>query len=514
MAVPALFLAEALAQRPSDPRLARHLGAALRDRAFLASLATAILYLGFRHVTLPIASGGEGMLGPVPRAEKLLLFLETTGAAAIATVTPWKAELLRHPIAFVGAGRLVAIPRLAWIGALTWLGATAIFARFPRSRAPLTIALGAFLPVSNLVPMGLEARLSDRFLYLPSIGVALALALGICALETRSFRAAAVAVVLGASLFLGLRSSARSSIFHSTDTLFSWEVRNGDRALGVYDNAAAAAANARRYRDARDLDLAYVDRFEQLGFKGEGFAQLVEAVRNQAWATEAAHPPSQAGFERLARALLGGRHGVVDVELEGGERFGLPTSTPEAVAYTTKQRPRLEASLGRSLARRGEPEEGLAFAKRGVEHCPRCATVLVLAAETALAAREPGQATRWLDALPFQTTRAEELRQVALAQDELAASRSAHASALAWFAGGDFRDACSDTAGGSLAAQDKALVFVLAAACRLAVDEARLALLVTDPEVAARVDSASAELRHDDVARAKLALQAARVATR
>src|SRR5690606_5518458 len=123
------------------------------------------------------------------------------------------------------------------------------FVRVPASRGPIVVSLGLLGPVINVIPTGLEARLSDRFLYAPAVGVALGLAAAGIALSSRRPWAAPSLIALGLALIPSTR--ARAELFRTNDTLFGWEATRTRGSLTVLLNAGAAAARAKRFREAR-----------------------------------------------------------------------------------------------------------------------------------------------------------------------------------------------------------------------------------------------------------------------
>lgn len=95
-----------------------------------------------------------------------------------------------------------------------------------RRRSPAVLVgwlffLGVLVPVIGLVQVGMQAR-ADRYLYLPQIGLSLALAFGVRDLLVRDRRAAVAATALGAAVLavLATLTVAQVRVWHSSVTLF------------------------------------------------------------------------------------------------------------------------------------------------------------------------------------------------------------------------------------------------------------------------------------------------------
>lgn len=444
-AVP-LALADALSRAGQvDPsvtsRLRTHVLAAVRAPYVLAAAATVAVYLVARALVLPISSGGDALMTPVARLDKLVLFLETTGVAATTIVAPWHGELLRSPIGFRDPRHLVHLPAMAALGAATWAALAAAFVRLPAARPSIAAGAGAFLPVSNLIPMAIEARVSDRFLYTPSLGLATGFALVVAHLAPRHARWVALAAIAAAAPLL-LASRARAALFASNDELFQWEARHGDRAITVINNAAVAATAADRYRDARDLRMQEMLRYHELGFSGEGFPQLYEAIRSQTLATEGWHPASLEAFETLNRALLRAEAATVLVTFDDGRTVTIDAGHDAAKAFVAARGRLVAANLAFLLARRGETEEALELTQAAVDGCVDCQGVLVTAIQTSLAMARPDLAATWLASLRWWGARRDELVALADAQRAVLDAGGPLAPGLAWFLGGAWGQAC------------------------------------------------------------------------
>ena len=341
--------------------LGQRLLALLRAPEVLGSAAAAVAYLVLRRALLPIHGGGEEMFRLLSARDRVSLVLETLGHAFRALVFCHESHLLRGPIGFAAPSVLQREPAMSAAGALGLIVLGALAWRVPRARPAAALLLLTLAPVSNAIPAGLESRLSDRFLYVPSLGIALGLATLVGALPVRALRSAAFALVAAAT--------ALATLFRSADALWSWERAHGDRAASVLQNAASASTRAGRFEEARDRLLETAARYGELGFD-EGLPYLVDAVRAQVHATGEADAPSYAAFGQLLEGLLAQHGGAVAVRFSNGLSVTMPTATPAAARYAASHRSRLSWEL-LVLRARGGNEEAATRARALIEQGAR-----------------------------------------------------------------------------------------------------------------------------------------------
>lgn len=508
----AIVLADTLVATGSEDRepAVRHVGRALLAPQVLGVLLASAAYLVLRKIYLPVTSGGERNFSDITRFDAVALFFETTGVAVVTLATSWRARLLRSPIGFDASWHLVHDePATAILGVGVWVAAALLAWRVPKARAPLACALGAFLPVSNLVGMHLESRMSDRFLYLPTVGIALAAVIAGRELSFRYVRIAGSAAIAVAVLVL-LPTRKRAAEFVSSDALFSAEVARGNRALAVLDNAAFAAARAKRYDEARDLHVALSRRFVELGITGAAFDPLVGAIRWQVRQTGDAFPPAAESYETLLRVLIDGREEVVTLRFANGLAVDVEGGSDPARRHYRKYGAEIRTELALLLATRGDPA-GLAMAKTEVDGCPRCASVLLDASEVAHAVGDVDDAERWASTAGATPEQGDYLERIRF-QRRVLASASPLRDAFALFIGGGFRPACAaGVAEPSLANASTEAVAVVASACWLAPEPGRAAALVGDDRARLRKLAGAAEpLRTSPAARVEMVSAALR----
>jgi tetratricopeptide (TPR) repeat protein len=124
-----------------------------------------------------------------------------------------------HPLESIGAGRLLA-------AALFVGGVSAIVMRTAAKRPYALVGwfwyLGTLIPVIGLVQVGMQAR-ADRYMYLPLIGLSIAISWGAAELaEHRRVPRAALAATAGAILVaLGIGAWQQTATWRSTRVLYA-----------------------------------------------------------------------------------------------------------------------------------------------------------------------------------------------------------------------------------------------------------------------------------------------------
>jgi Tfp pilus assembly protein PilF len=196
------------------------------DRRWLAETAPPMLMAGAASIVTLFAQSGAIRAGaavpftdsPFVAAHGILFYLaKIAWPAGLSSLYPYPDHALgRLPIEF-----LTAPVTLAALAVAGWLAT--------RGRAQVRLGLGIFLvtllPAIQLVPVG-SAHAADRYVYLPMLGIALALG-GlidpVIGRGTRSSRrgAAAIAALLGVAALLGWLSWQRAHAWKDGTTLWS-----------------------------------------------------------------------------------------------------------------------------------------------------------------------------------------------------------------------------------------------------------------------------------------------------
>jgi tetratricopeptide (TPR) repeat protein len=239
--------------------------------------------------------------------------------------TAWPAGLAMfypHPEGGIPAAR-VALAAVS-LTAITAAAATAA-ARRPYLIVGWLWYLGTLVPMIGLVQVGQQAR-ADRYMYLPLIGLALAVAWGACDLARgrRSRRVLGVAAA-AAVLLLGVRSWDQVGIWRDSRTLFEHALavteRNFKAHVGLGDTLQRGGLYAEavaQYSAAIDLYPRWVEA--HLGRAGSSFrmGDLAAAAESYERALEI-HPDQPAVRGDLAVVLV--KIGRVDEGLRQLDRL-------------------------------------------------------------------------------------------------------------------------------------------------------------------------------------------------
>jgi hypothetical protein len=324
--------------------------------------------------------------------DRASLVLESAGHAFRSLVVFWDAHVLRGPIGFAAPFVLRRDPAMAGVGAAGLLALVLVALRAPRLRGAAALIGLTLLPTINLIPSGLESRMSDRFLYVPSIGAAIVIAVGLTQIAPRRFASVAACVALLAVVAGGI-ANRRSVLFGSADALWSWERQHGERAASVLQNAANVAERAGRFDEARAGFLETADRYQELGFD-ESFPFVMRAVSAQMRATGEADEPAYAAYRRLLQALVRGESATIVIPSRV-QPISIQAGSPSARDFATRHVRELSMRLLVLRARDGD-ETTAAEARALVDGCPRCSAVVRGAAQVELALEHPAVAHGYL----------------------------------------------------------------------------------------------------------------------
>lgn len=257
VALPFAIAAREWFSEPPAARSPRRLGVALAP--FGAVLAAYVVLrlgvVGFKDAMAPLG------------AQRILVFLESVGTYVLILLDPFRPE------AVIGRVGAVSAPHVS-LGVLALAAAGIGLARgWKRLTAPAAtgLALAAFslFPVLHCVPIPLRTLAADRFLYLPTAGLALAGAPALDGLlgTVRARWAAAVAatLALGAAAFLRVGVWSDELEFwtqtyletpHTNCTAVT-ELFGVYYRAGLYADAFALAERGTTYDDPNRRDAAY-----------------------------------------------------------------------------------------------------------------------------------------------------------------------------------------------------------------------------------------------------------------
>jgi protein O-mannosyl-transferase len=234
------FLAAALAYTTATPDRAR-------PRALhvaLPSLACVVVYLVARALWLPMRPAAMRSPALVDHA---LAVLATVWLLVKSIVWPLPLAASRD-IGFLLSSKHFVMPATALVGGVSVIIATTVwFARSKRARPGLALAAGFILPVSNLAWTGFMFLTSDRFLYLPALGVGLALAASLPLDEARNTVRAGVFALLAVC---GLTLTSAATHLRDPVTFWRAEVAAMPTSSQAREQLAAALTTAGRPGEA------------------------------------------------------------------------------------------------------------------------------------------------------------------------------------------------------------------------------------------------------------------------
>jgi Flp pilus assembly protein TadD len=234
--------------------------------------AVAIAYLAVRASVL------QGVVGEIPAVEFRGASMATRWWTMLAIAGQWL-RLLVWPVHLAAVysppatpvlhgPTLAVVPALVAIPAFVWLAR-----RGPAIAFGLAWAGICLLPTSNvLVPTGVY--LAERTLFLPSVGVVMAIAAAVATVEIRVMTVrVAMALVLVAAL---MRSAMRQRVWHDDAALFASAVADEPRSYAAHYQWARALLAAGQHdtgvREAERAVQLYPDDPELAGVLGRAYA--------------------------------------------------------------------------------------------------------------------------------------------------------------------------------------------------------------------------------------------------
>jgi len=258
LALPCALAAGEWLREPPGARSLRRVALRLAPFAgvFAAYVALRLIVVGFKDAMPPLGA-----------AQRTLVVLQTVGTYALALIDPLR------PRAVIGRVGALSVPHIALgVVALAALALAAVRLRrrlTAESATGLTLAAFSLLPVLHLVSIPLRTLAADRFLYLPTAGLALAAAPGLDGLlgAVRARWAAALVAVVT----LGVAAFVRVGVW--SDEVEFWArtyletPRTNNTAVtelfgvyyraGLYADGLALAERGMTYDDPNRRDAAY-----------------------------------------------------------------------------------------------------------------------------------------------------------------------------------------------------------------------------------------------------------------
>ncbi len=406
------------------PAITRPVAWTMVKRA-LPQLAVAVAYLATRAIAMPIDTA---TLGDVGLGVHLQVVLETFGRFFALTFAPRELSV-QHGLVHTVHGAVVVSPGYVALGAagLAALVAIAVLARRRLPAAAIGIALYvlALVPTANLRLTHLATLVSERFLYLPLLGLGLALG-AILARASTASRRPAVALAAAVALAFGMLSLARAVDYRDESAFWERERELHPDSEIAQHYALEVAVAENRYRDA----LGVLAGIQQMSTTYDHATRVdVEAAYLAASIGSRLVPDRDretlAKLDAFVRTLLerDQPRAVLDTPLISLAIDTRRADLPPAVAMFA---PRLLVLRANLASRLGDDAAAIALAARAGELCPRCSTIRgpqleVLAGAGAYAAA---------DALAASLRGVGDAALLEVALDELDEAKAAHARAV------------------------------------------------------------------------------------
>lgn len=400
--IPALLAIEAWAERTGGVIDRQTVNAAVR-RA-LPQLCVAIGYLGVRSHVWPPRTALD--LALVDRAA---LLLESAGRYAVLILAPHDLSV-QQALLWTHHGRISFDWRyvVCGVGFILVLAAVAWLTR--RQCPGVTVGIVAFaalqLPTSNLIPVGIHTMVAERFLYIPLLGLALALACALTGLPVRRRNFGAGATLAVIALFTA-QSARRANDFSDEDRFWSREIALHPESFDAMRYFIGRDVRARELRAAlrwvgRAMALSNA-RYRHLGLEVEFGVQGAHILLMLTPDRSSEELGSlDAFFARLER----GREGAV--RLESPElAITFPLSPSANQKKLDSMQPRLLAFRAEIASRRAEDEKAVALSRSAVAQCAGCAEVAKFAAVACARASRYDEGDAMLDAVARRSSEVE-----------------------------------------------------------------------------------------------------------
>lgn len=356
-------------------------------RAAWPQAAVAIAYFVFRALWLPIRAANTEDFH-IPLASHLLAILETLGRFVALVVAPRDLSIQQGLVHYRTDLTFEPTPSYVVLGGAAVLAAATIMV-LARKRWPVvTLGLGFFFatlaPTSNLVYTQMATLVSERFLYLPVLGLALIVGVALARLSSRRFAAYAIAgLVIG---LLSIQSLRRSADYADETRFWAREAELHPDSRLAYAYLVKQAIDTKQYRRALELELAV----QQLGVAERAAGQLVSAEQELELADQIAELVANLTPDRDTATLR-----AIDAfaaALLAGEEARLVTS---AVALTYPRRASTKRLLDKKnfrgrllvlratlMSRMSDDAAALDFARQALATCERCRSMVPTVALT------------------------------------------------------------------------------------------------------------------------------------
>jgi len=342
-------------------------------RTTAPQLAIAVVYLLVRMKWMPVRAPSKIAVGSGPYFAQLF---ETMGRYLVLALAPHDLSM-QQGLFHSDASGLLFDRRYIVVGVIGIVGLLAAAFVMRRRNPPFTVGILLFfvliLPTSNIVSTGMVTMLAERFLYLPTIG--LALSAGALLQKAGRFTRPANYVALGIAAIFAVVAVRRARDFGDERRFWAREARLHPDSLEAIRFAASRATEKKQYR--RALELASLGQsiaarsFQHTGdefdFTIQGLGLLVRLIPdNDRDSLNAIAGFFEAVIEPTSpTARLATRDVVIEV----------PLSRSVILSRARATRPRLQIQRAELASRLGDDALAVRFAEAAVATCVGCAEI-------------------------------------------------------------------------------------------------------------------------------------------
>jgi hypothetical protein len=343
-------------------------------RTAAPQIAAAVLYLVLRHFLMPIAAPSVG--AGIPVGDHIQAVSESMGRFVALTVVPHDLSI-QQGLIHISAGKPVHSVGYIVLGALAFVSLVGAAFAFRKRQPFVTIGIGFFLftiaPTSNIIHTQLETLVSERFLYLPLLGIAYVAGVAIA----RTQRRWPAYMVLAIALVFSVQSFDRSRDYADEDVFWARERELHPTSPTAQRNAINHALRERHYRAAlaRTLELTRNDVDYQdvsVALQVAGLVANLTPDHDRATLT---------AIDQFCQDLLAAKSPAATLTT-GAVSFTIPTTTTAFRRYLEIYKTRIIALRAQLQSRLGNNAEAVELAKTALGQCPRCADIVTSGALT------------------------------------------------------------------------------------------------------------------------------------
>jgi protein O-mannosyl-transferase len=341
-------------------------------RVALPQAIIAIAYFGLRAVLLPIrAAGVDNQIGAANHAQAIL---ETFGRFITLTFAPHELSIQQGLINIQNGESIHSVPYMiiGAVGIAAGVG-TAILAR---RRLPfLTIGIGFFfvtlLPTANIVYTDMVTLVSERFLYLPILGIAFAVGASLARYPVRW----AYVVAIVAILVTGAQAIRRAHDYRDEQAFWARELALHPQSPMAQQFAITEAMRVKHYEKAlaQTLELSKTHvRYEDATVASQ-LAQLLALL------VPDHDEASLRAIDAFCGELLESKPPAASINVRNVS-FSIPTQNKAYARKIDGLRLGIVATQADIRSRLGDDAGAVALAEQQFALCPRCPTAVMMAA--------------------------------------------------------------------------------------------------------------------------------------